>query len=56
MSKREKLFLNLGLLPSLLSALVFVYALVTWTAALSFTNSRFMPRFKFVGFKQYIFL
>ncbi|WP_097458826.1 carbohydrate ABC transporter permease [Mangrovitalea sediminis] len=44
---------KLVLAPSLALVLVGVYGYMIWTAVLSFTNSSFMPSFRFVGFAQY---
>jgi glucose/mannose transport system permease protein len=44
------------LAPSLLICLVFVYGYVVWTAVLSFTPSRLLPSYDFVGFAQYVTL
>ena len=46
---------QLVLAPSLAANLIFVQAFVLWTAALSFTGSRLLPRFdRWVGLKQYV--
>ena len=39
--------------PSMLIVLVGFYAYIGWTFLLSFTNSRFMPSYKWVGLQQY---
>ena len=39
--------------PSFMISLVFVYGFIIWTAALSLTNSRLMPRFQWAGLIQY---
>ncbi|EMN7214674.1 sugar ABC transporter permease [Vibrio vulnificus] len=44
---------KLVLAPTMLVTLVCIYGFIFWTAALSMTNSRFLPSFKFVGFDQY---
>jgi len=41
------------LAPTMLITVVCIYGFIFWTAALSMTNSRFLPSFKFVGFAQY---
>ncbi|SON50001.1 carbohydrate ABC transporter permease [Vibrio tapetis] len=41
------------LAPTMLVTVVCIYGYIFWTAALSMTNSRFLPSFKFVGFAQY---
>jgi glucose/mannose transport system permease protein len=42
--------------PTLLCALIFVYGFILWTAWLSFTESRILPRYDFAGLVQYIAL
>jgi glucose/mannose transport system permease protein len=42
--------------PTLLIALVFVYGFILWTAWLSFTESRLLPRYELAGLVQYITL
>jgi glucose/mannose transport system permease protein len=42
--------------PTLLVALIFVYGFIAWTAWLSFTDSRLLPRYDFAGLIQYIAL
>jgi len=42
------------LAPSFLITIVFVYGFILWTGYLSFTASRMMPSYKWVGLKQYI--
>ena len=44
---------KLVLAPSVLIVLVGFYGYILWTFLLSFTNSRFMPSYKFVGLQQY---
>ncbi|WP_236450619.1 carbohydrate ABC transporter permease [Stutzerimonas stutzeri] len=44
---------KLVLAPSMLIVLVGFYAYIGWTFLLSFTNSRFMPSYKWVGLQQY---
>ena len=41
------------LAPTMLVTVVCIYGYIFWTAALSMTNSRFLPSFNFVGFTQY---
>ena len=41
------------LAPTALVTVVCIYGYIFWTAALSFTNSRFLPSFNFVGLTQY---
>ncbi len=40
--------------PSFLITMAFVYGFIIWTALLSFTKSRLMPQWSFVGWEQYI--
>lgn len=42
--------------PTLLASLIFVYGFIAWTAILSFTRSRLLPNYEFVGLAQYITL
>ncbi len=39
--------------PTVIAAIVCIYGYMIWTAVLSFTNSRMLPTYKFVGFDQY---
>ena len=39
--------------PSFFAILVFVYGFIAWTAWISFTKSRLMPKYDIVGFIQY---
>lgn len=42
--------------PTLLCAVVFIYGFILWTAWLSFTESRLLPRYEFAGLVQYVTL
>ncbi len=42
------------LAPSLVAVSVGVYLFILWTAAISFSSSKMVPRFDFVGFEQYV--
>lgn len=44
---------KLVLAPSFLIVMVCIYGYIIWTVALSFTKSRMLPQWKFVGFDQY---
>ena len=44
----------LVLVPSVLITLFCVYGYVFWTVLISFTSSRLIPQYSFVGFEQYI--
>ena len=39
--------------PTVLVTLVCIYGYMIWTAVLSFTGSRMLPSYNFVGFEQY---
>ncbi len=39
--------------PSFIASLVFVYGFILWTAWLSFTKSKMLPRYEWAGFIQY---
>ncbi|MDU9409851.1 sugar ABC transporter permease [Pseudomonas sp. zfem001] len=45
---------KLVLAPSMLVVLVGFYGYILWTLVLSFTNSSFMPSYKWVGLQQYM--
>ncbi|NEY92071.1 carbohydrate ABC transporter permease [Tabrizicola oligotrophica] len=45
---------KLVLSPSILAVSVGVYLFIVWTAAISFSSSKMMPRFDFVGLDQYV--
>ena len=49
----EKHMPKLVLAPSFLVSLVFVYGFIGWTAWISLTRSRLLPRYDFDGFIQY---
>lgn len=42
--------------PTFLIMIVFIYGFIIWNLILSFTNSKLLPVYNFVGFKQYISL
>lgn len=42
--------------PTLVCSLIFVYGFIIWTGVLSFTKSRLLPNYEFVGFAQYVTL
>ncbi|MEH6445952.1 MAG: sugar ABC transporter permease [Oceanospirillaceae bacterium] len=44
---------KLVLAPSFLIVMVCIYGYIIWTVALSFTKSRMLPQWKFIGFEQY---
>src|SRR3990167_5149341 len=45
---------KLVLAPSMLIIMVGFYGYILWTFVLSFTSSRFMPSYSFVGLQQYV--
>ena len=53
LNKIEKHLPKLVLAPSFIAILVFVYAFIIWTAWISLTKSRLMPKYDIVGFIQY---
>jgi glucose/mannose transport system permease protein len=52
----ESILPKIVLGPTLLIALIFVYGFILWTAWLSFTESRLLPRYEFAGVVQYVTL
>lgn len=44
---------KLVLSPTILIAIIFIYGFVFWTGTLSFTKSKLLPKYDFVGFLQY---
>ena len=49
----ENFLPKMVLAPTFLASLVFVYGFVLWTAWISFTKSRLLPKYDLVGFYQY---
>ena len=49
----EKHFPKIVLAPSFIAIILFVYGFIAWTAWVSFTKSRLMPKYDIVGFIQY---
>ncbi|MFC6670514.1 carbohydrate ABC transporter permease [Marinobacterium aestuariivivens] len=49
----QDLLPKLMLGPSMLLTLVFIYGFIVWSAVLSFTKSRLLPDYEFVGFANY---
>lgn len=45
---------KLVLSPTIAITVIFIYGFVIWTAVLSFTRSRILPQYEFVGFEQYV--
>ena len=52
----ENLIPKLIVTPTFLIMIVFIYGFIFWNMLLSFTNSKLLPVYTFVGFKQYISL
>ncbi len=44
------------LIPTFITTFVFIYGFILWTAYISLTDSRLLPKYKLVGFVQYITL
>ena len=40
--------------PTIFLTMVFIYGFIIWTTVLSFTKSRILPLYDFVGFQQYV--
>ena len=49
----ERQLPKMGLAPSFIAALIFVYGFIGWTAWVSLTKSKLMPRYDLVGLVQY---
>jgi glucose/mannose transport system permease protein len=45
---------KLVLSPTVAITVVFIYGFIIWTTILSFTKSRMLPQYEFVGFDQYV--
>lgn len=45
---------QLVLTPSILAVFVGVYLFICWTAVISFSSSKMLPRYDFVGLEQYV--
>lgn len=45
---------KLVLSPTVAITVVFIYGFIIWTTVLSFTKSRILPQYDFVGFEQYV--
>jgi glucose/mannose transport system permease protein len=50
----ENLLPKIVLAPTFVAVLVFVYGFIIWNAVLSFTKSRLLPNYEFVGLYQYV--
>lgn len=53
LDKLERQLPKIVLAPSFTAVIIFVYGFIVWTAWVSFTKSKLMPRYDFVGFYQY---
>jgi glucose/mannose transport system permease protein len=49
----ERALPRIVLSPTLLASLIFVYGFIAWTGYLSFTPSRLLPSYDFIGLAQY---
>ena len=50
----ENFLPKMVLAPTFAASLVFVYGFILWTAYISFTKSRLLPKYDLIGFFQYI--
>ena len=50
----EELLPKIVLAPTTLAAMIFIYGFILWTAWISFTKSRMLPRYDLAGFYQYV--
>jgi glucose/mannose transport system permease protein len=53
-SRVEDLLPKIVLAPTTLAAMIFIYGFILWTAWISFTESRMLPRYDLAGFYQYV--
>jgi glucose/mannose transport system permease protein len=51
--KLERLLPKIVLAPTTLAVLIFVYGFICWTAWISFTKSKLLPKYDLVGIYQY---
>lgn len=56
LEKLEYYIPKLVVAPTFIAMLIFIYGYIFWNALLSVTNSRFLPTYDIVGFKQYALL
>jgi len=49
----ERVMPKIVLAPTFAASLIFVYGFILWTAWISFTKSRLLPKYDLVGFYQY---
>ncbi|MDJ0783607.1 MAG: sugar ABC transporter permease [Desulfosarcinaceae bacterium] len=50
----EELLPKIVLAPTTLAAIIFIYGFILWTAWISFTKSRMLPRYDLAGLYQYV--
>jgi glucose/mannose transport system permease protein len=50
----EDLLPKIVLAPTTLAAMIFIYGFILWTAWISFTKSRMLPRYDLAGLYQYV--
>jgi len=50
----EDLLPKIVLAPTTIAAMIFIYGFILWTAWISFTKSRMLPRYDLAGFYQYV--
>jgi glucose/mannose transport system permease protein len=50
----EDLLPKIVLAPTTISAMIFIYGFILWTAWISFTKSRMLPRYELAGLYQYV--
>jgi len=55
-TRLQDLIPKIVLAPSLVAVLIFVYGFIGFTAVLSFTDSKMLPSFEWVGWRNYITL
>ena len=51
--KLERQLPKIVIAPSFIAVIIFVYGFIAWTAWISLTKSKLMPRYEIVGFYQY---
>lgn len=56
MKNTDNFIAKLVVSPTVLAMAIFIYGFILWTLVLSFTDSKLLPSYDFVGFKQYISL
>jgi glucose/mannose transport system permease protein len=51
--RMENILPKLVLIPTFAMAAIFIYGFIGWTTYISFTDSKMLPNYQLVGFKQY---